>query len=436
MREPASEALVEAWRDRFAHAPLARSVVDSLRVRADEIWVHAFELLQRESPEYRNAVDDAFTRESKAHCNELLRAIADIAAGVQPAGGEPFDFVRTHARWRARHRVPLVASLHAYRIAHRSYSELSLDALDQSASPADAVQAQRVLSQFWLELFDHVGWVLADTHAAEEALIRAQETGSYQRLLSDLFAGVGPADPELQRLCDLRGVRSGATLAIAVCRPLRRDSAADQEVALRSLARRVEQALAVAPLGALIDVREGLVAAIVSGGGDDLCAALALALTRAGFGRRRAGGDGASVGISREVAEIARLPEALEEALLAAELTRAEQPLMRASEVPLPEVLVRRADPLAMRLVPEWSRRLHAAEDRSARELVHTIRAFADGSFNVKSTAHRLGVHPNTVYFRLNRLRQISGLDPRTYAGAAAILTALDLLDARAEAGR
>jgi sugar diacid utilization regulator len=49
----------------------------------------------------------------------------------------------------------------------------------------------------------------------------------------------------------------------------------------------------------------------------------------------------------------------------------------------------------------------------------------------VKCTAHKLGVHTNTVYFRLNRLKKVSGLDPRTYAGASTILTALRLLEIR-----
>jgi sugar diacid utilization regulator len=89
------------------------------------------------------------------------------------------------------------------------------------------------------------------------------------------------------------------------------------------------------------------------------------------------------------------------------------------------------SDQVAVRLIPAWAHGLHSAEDNLSHELIHTIRAFADCNFNVKCTAHRLGVHTNTVYFRLNRLKKISGLDPRTYAGASTILTALRLLEIR-----
>jgi hypothetical protein len=122
--------LMRHWRDQFRRAPLAAGVVTALRHRSDEIWQHAFELLKRESPEYRNSVDEEFTKESKAHCNELLRAIVAIASPrMKRLGAHSFDFVRTHAAWRARHQVPLIASLHAYRLAHRTYSEITRDAV-------------------------------------------------------------------------------------------------------------------------------------------------------------------------------------------------------------------------------------------------------------------------------------------------------------------
>jgi len=105
---------------------------------------------------------------------------------------------------------------------------------------------------------------------------------------------------------------------------------------------------------------------------------------------------------------------------------------MHFSDIHLPDLLVRRADQVAVRLIPAWARQLHSAEHNRSRELIHTIRVFADCNFNVKSTAQVLGVHTNTVYFRLNRLKKISDLDPRSYAGTSAILTALRLLEIQA----
>src|SRR5450432_936435 len=95
-------ALIRQWGGRFREDPLAAAVVAGLEQRSGEIWQGTFELLQQESPEYRNSVDDEFTAESKSHCGELLRAIIAVAAGrADKSGGEVFDFVRTHAQWRA-----------------------------------------------------------------------------------------------------------------------------------------------------------------------------------------------------------------------------------------------------------------------------------------------------------------------------------------------
>ena len=45
----------------------------------------------------------------------------------------------------------------------------------------------------------------------------------------------------------------------------------------------------------------------------------------------------------------------------------------------------------------------------------------------MKRTAQRLDLHTNTVYFRLNRIKKLTGVDPRTYSGTAFLLTALRL---------
>src|SRR5947209_16204206 len=97
-----AEARIREWRERFRKAPAAARAVAGLDRRAPEIWRRTFDLLHRESPEYRNSVDDEFTRESQSHCKELLHSIVAIATGPNVSGhADPFAFVRTHAEWRA-----------------------------------------------------------------------------------------------------------------------------------------------------------------------------------------------------------------------------------------------------------------------------------------------------------------------------------------------
>ena len=163
-------------------------------------------------------------------------------------------------------------------------------------------------------------------------------------------------------------------------------------------------------------IREGEVATIVCSAAD----------TARGFVKSlRRHRLAAAVGVSRDTAETARLPESLEEARLALEFATASQPVMLFTDIDLTDLLIRRADATALRLIPESARDL-------PHDLSRTVRAFADCSLNVKQTARRLGVHSNTIYFRLNRVKALTGIDPRTFSGASLLLTALRLLETHA----
>ncbi len=136
---------------------------------------------------------------------------------------------------------------------------------------------------------------------------------------------------------------------------------------------------------------------------------------------------GSGIGIGLEKTDIARLPEALVEAGVALDLTNTSRTILRFAEIDLAEFVIHRADRVALRLIPDWVREAHAA-GREA-DLIRTIRAFAECSLNVKATARLLGVHTNTVYFRLNQIQKRTGADPRTFTGTSTLLTSLRLLD-------
>jgi hypothetical protein len=414
---------VREWSRRFRQAPLAQSVVAVLDRRSDEIWRRTFDLLRRESPEYRNAVDDEFTKESQSHCRELLRAIIAISQGrAGRRAADPFGFVRTHAEWRTRHQVPLAASLHAYRLAHKTYWDVTREALLRHEEREEVLASLGMLSDFWLEFFDYVGAVLEEATAAEQEAEAAANSRVYGRLLGQLLRGLEPRSAEARRLRTLSGMRPGTPMAVAVGRPLAAENgnAVDLNVARRSLARLIQQVLPSGAFGKLVEVRRDEVTALVSSDAGP-SRALARLLRRHGPGRR------AAIGVSRDAKDVAALPESLEEARLALEFAGGARPLVHFPEIDLTELLVRRADRTALRLIPDGVRQLSEAGGAAA-----TLRAFANCSLNVKQTARRLGVHPNTVYFRLNRIQRLTGVDPRTFAGMSLLTTSLRLLENQA----
>jgi hypothetical protein len=422
--------LVTEWSNRLRADPLASKVIIELRGRGNEIWSRAFDLLTKECPEYRNSVDDEFTRESKRHCAELLRFIVSIATGqLRDFGADPFRFVRTHAEWRAVHNVPLVASLHAYRLAHKTYWGMTRNALLRHPKQPEAIAGLSTLSDFWLELFDMVGASLTEAHAVEEKLVTAQSARIHVALVENLLCGVIPKNTEAQRICALCGVRPGECMAVVVARLVSVDEAqVDFEVKLRSLAQLIERSLPSSGFGKLVDIRNSEITGVVSSDSDT--ARRALRALQGIASRKHAGiGITATVGISLDVTEVTRLPQALEEARLAINFAGSAQPVMLFGNIDLPEFLIRHADHAAFRLIPGWVRHFSDSTDVKSRDLIHTVRAFADASLNVKQTARQLELHANTVYFRLNRVMEITGIDPRTYSGLSLLLTALRLLE-------
>jgi sugar diacid utilization regulator len=139
-----------------------------------------------------------------------------------------------------------------------------------------------------------------------------------------------------------------------------------------------------------------------------------------------------------DTSEIRTLPLACQEAERAVEFTCTDRPVMHFGEIDLMEFLVRRPDAAAQRLIPTWAGRLKEADGSKSGALSRTIRQFAACDLNVKRTARDLNLHTNTVYFRLNHVRKLTGIDPRSYLGLSLLLTTLQMIntDAKADAHR
>ena len=58
-------------------------------------------------------------------------------------------------------------------------------------------------------------------------------------------------------------------------------------------------------------------------------------------------------------------------------------------------------------------------------DLKKTVETFFEKDLNLTETAKKMGIHPNTVTYRLNKIQQILGLDPRKFEQASSIKVAL-----------
>ncbi len=122
-----------------------------------------------------------------------------------------------------------------------------------------------------------------------------------------------------------------------------------------------------------------------------------------------------AVGRSRVTTEPGELHRAGSEALLAANVAEgAEDPLLAFEETGAYRLLLSAMseDPAELqRFYSETVEPLVAYDDQYETDLVQTVEAFLDADGNVAGTAQRLFTHRHTIRYRLERVRDLSGLD-------------------------
>jgi sugar diacid utilization regulator len=426
-------ALVRNWGARLQENGLAGRVLVAVHERERDIQLCTLDGLQRENPAFQRATSEQFRSEAVGHCRDIGNVMFAIASGrAAGLGADPFGFVRLHAIRRARQRFPLAGSLNAYRLAHKGYWTVMSESVVHFAAAEREVNAcSMMLSEFLLEFFDVVSGTMTDAYLAEEAHLNAQRARARVALFDDLIHGRQPGDLDARELCERCGIRPGMHMAVALMRPFESASNGDGERdgALHRLSERIGQSLSQRGFGTLVDRRDGAVLAIAAGK-SGTARTLATVLRASVGARQKGAGFPVAVGIGLDVTEIAAVPQAYQEAERAIEFAEPGWPVVHFADVDLVELLLRRPDATAFRLVPEWAGRLRQADAKSG-DLSRTIHAFADCDLNVKRTARSLDLHTNTVYFRLNRIMKLTGVDPRSFSGASLLLTALRLHDAK-----
>ena len=70
-----------------------------------------------------------------------------------------------------------------------------------------------------------------------------------------------------------------------------------------------------------------------------------------------------------------------------------------------------------------------SATARAHPHLAEAVTAFAEGGFSVAEAARGISLHPNTVDYRLNRWRALTGWEPRSFRGLVNSLASIASFD-------
>jgi hypothetical protein len=354
---------------------------------------------------------------------EHFRALLSLPTQrLADLGEEPLAFVRMHGVRRARAGVPLLAVLQAYRTGHKGFWAALCDMITRLAPDAQSgLRTTMLLSDYCIEYTDLISIVVTEAHIAEEALLAAQRTRISIAVLEDLLRGEPPRTVEALDHIARADIGDGRPMVMLVARKVDATGAipfpADERGAL---ARAIEDALPRATFGRLVELRLDEVVAVIScveSPGQHATQALRTHIA----GVAGLSNDAARIGIGLDVTDISELPRSYREAGIAIELLGADQRVAHLASAQVDAYLRHNADGTARRLARPWVDALRTGE------LIATLHAFAGASLNVKACAAILKVHNNTVYHRLNAVRRLTGVDPRSYAGLSHLLAVLSV---------
>ncbi|HVW17862.1 MAG TPA: helix-turn-helix domain-containing protein, partial [Solirubrobacteraceae bacterium] len=120
-----------------------------------------------------------------------------------------------------------------------------------------------------------------------------------------------------------------------------------------------------------------------------------------------------SLGRSRAASDPADLRRAGMEAQLAANVAEGDldQPILAFEDTGTYKLLLGQDPEELQRFYDETIATLVAYDDQYETDLVGTVEAFLDADGNVAATSQRLYTHRHTVRYRLDRVRELTGLD-------------------------
>src|SRR3984893_9950222 len=417
-------ALNEALR-RVAGSPVLAAAIDRIAGNAAAVAAQLQLAVLAEVPEFSKSRNPDLLPELAGHGREHVDEIVRLLRG---GGIGRFDFVHEHARRRAEQRFPLEATLHAYRSGHKVLSRWLRESALAVTSPAeDAQRAIAGIVDFAMEYTEAISTTFAGTYSSHSLLLADVAGDQRFQLLHILLDGHDEADMRAARILrDAGFLDERQSFCVALARSVDPTEMLNAARA-RRLADSIEQIVAELAVRRIIDIHANKVTMVFaavrrdSGWTAPRCS-LAKRITDA----LSFVGNAALIGVSNDAPSTSHVPTAYREAATALELASVSQRVWQVSEIALQRLLLTFAAEDFRRVLPAWTNEFYDADDNAGGALVATLRAYASVDMNVLQAAQALGGHPNTIYARLQRIFDISGLQARSYNALTDLLIVCD----------
>jgi sugar diacid utilization regulator len=394
---------------RTDRAEALRTIAQRIVAREDQLARSIVEQIRRDIVNYRLVEGEPEFDEAVAFIRQNLDALVTGLTGGE-AISQP---LLQDARRRAQGLVSQGVSLSALHHSGRVWGSATWQAVLEAASPDDPEEREAAL-EIGTRIWRHVDVVC--TTAALAYLDEVNDRGLLGReLLDALLAGRGESEFS-HRLAHSLHIRLGESHVVVL---IRGDGVPIEDASMPALASRVtldriveaaRNHLRPAAGSLLLGIRQGdLVALYPVSDPEDVhrvradCQELAAGLhvdVSIGMSGWHLGLEGIGLGYveAREAVEIAAAAG------------------IRGRPIAMEDVLVEhmlRSSPHAQRMLHALLRPLLEYDGQRHAELVETLRAYLATNANLTQSAKLLTVNPNTVVYRLQRIRQLTGRDPR-----------------------
>ena len=112
--------------------------------------------------------------------------------------------------------------------------------------------------------------------------------------------------------------------------------------------------------------------------------------------------------------------------MIALDFASVSKRVVQFSELDLRSLMLHRGGEYVRSVAPPWISSFVEADMKAKGSLIRTLRVLADADLNVQEAGRKLDVHPNTVYARLQRIKEMSGLDGQKHHDLVELLLAAD----------
>jgi hypothetical protein len=391
---------------------------DNILARIDETVDRARARILEEEPLYRR-LSPAELRDVTDLLYSNFRMLARAMAGERVAR-EQLDYVGEHVRARVRMGIPLEAVIEAYRTGMNVFwEECTAEVASLGLSRDAAVSLARKMSEAMDTLTTHA----AAAYVREESSLRASNERAARDLLDALLRGDVDA-ARVEPYGAVPGLDPQEALVVVVGRVSTEDGS--PATALEIAAAALADCLATRRASTLVVVRERAIVGVVPADDPDRQIAR---LTSARDALSEETGISLYCGFSTPCVGFAQVAAAYEQASLAVSRTSDGRPVVSLATLPALQQLLLGATRTTRAQLLERGRVISDLPRDPGTTLKQTIYAFARSDMNVTKAAADLHVHENTLRYRLRRIREQTGHDPRTFDGVVELICLIEALD-------